>query len=252
MKNKLMTLIEKPNDDFPYYNDQPCHISGMQWLFVIMAVFVGFFFLVTPLPYVETLVGKFVVSILFFAVPLASLIKVAPTGWRAIFRKVGGRDIVSMFFYAFLNIIVTLSAGVLVVKYFGANANELIVNLGDLSSSERVVFFIRTIPQLFGEEVFSILIFLGVLQLFSSKFNCSRCLAVFFAWLVCAIAFGAIHLPTYGWNVIQAFVVIGSSRLILTLAYIKTKNIWVSTGAHIINDWTLFGLAILGASRAAG
>jgi membrane protease YdiL (CAAX protease family) len=26
-----------------------------------------------------------------------------------------------------------------------------------------------------------------------------------------------------------------------------TKNIWVSTGAHIINDWMLFLMALLGA-----
>jgi membrane protease YdiL (CAAX protease family) len=31
------------------------------------------------------------------------------------------------------------------------------------------------------------------------------------------------------------------ARLILTWAYIRTKNIWVSTGAHIINDWVLLG-----------
>jgi len=28
-------------------------------------------------------------------------------------------------------------------------------------------------------------------------------------------------------------------------AWILTKNIWVSTGAHIINDWLLFTLGLL-------
>ena len=37
------------------------------------------------------------------------------------------------------------------------------------------------------------------------------------------------------------------ARLILLLPYIMTKNIWVSTGAHILNDWTLFIIALLGA-----
>ena len=31
----------------------------------------------------------------------------------------------------------------------------------------------------------------------------------------------------------------------LTLAYIKTKNLWVSYGAHLINDWTIFVYLIL-------
>jgi membrane protease YdiL (CAAX protease family) len=26
-----------------------------------------------------------------------------------------------------------------------------------------------------------------------------------------------------------------------------TKNLWVSTGAHITNDWILFGAGVLGA-----
>jgi membrane protease YdiL (CAAX protease family) len=29
-----------------------------------------------------------------------------------------------------------------------------------------------------------------------------------------------------------------------------TKNIWVSTGAHIVNDWLLFLVALLGSSLA--
>jgi membrane protease YdiL (CAAX protease family) len=36
--------------------------------------------------------------------------------------------------------------------------------------------------------------------------------------------------------VVQALVGIGAARLVLTLAYIRTKNIAVSTGAHILND----------------
>ena len=43
---------------------------------------------------------------------------------------------------------------------------------------------------------------------------------------------------------------IGSARIVLTLPWILTKNIWVSTGAHIINDWLLFGLSLLGAGMA--
>lgn len=58
-----------------------------------------------------------------------------------------------------------------------------------------------------------------------------------------ALLFGASHLPTYDWNMVHAFAVIGSARLML-LPYMMTKNIWVSTGAHILNDWTLFIIAV--------
>ena len=42
-------------------------------------------------------------------------------------------------------------------------------------------------------------------------------------------------------------VVIGTARMVLTLAWVLTKNIWVSTGAHITNDWLLFSMSLLGA-----
>lgn len=49
--------------------------------------------------------------------------------------------------------------------------------------------------------------------------------------------------------VLPCFVIIGSARLIPSLAYLKTKNIWVSTGAHVINDWTMFAIALLGIAK---
>ncbi|MDZ7936908.1 MAG: CPBP family intramembrane glutamic endopeptidase, partial [Rhodoferax sp.] len=42
-------------------------------------------------------------------------------------------------------------------------------------------------------------------------------------------------------NWAQCLLIIGSARLVLSLAYLKTRNLWVSTLAHIINDWVLFG-----------
>jgi membrane protease YdiL (CAAX protease family) len=50
--------------------------------------------------------------------------------------------------------------------------------------------------------------------------------------------------------VVQCIIIIGSARLVLTLPWIMTKNIWVSTGAHIVNDWLLFLMGLLGSSLA--
>ena len=49
----------------------------------------------------------------------------------------------------------------------------------------------------------------------------------------------------------QAIVVIGSARIALTLAFIRTKNLWVSAGAHIINDWVFITVAVIAAAAAA-
>lgn len=55
-----------------------------------------------------------------------------------------------------------------------------------------------------------------------------------------SLLFAAAHLPTYDWHWVQSFGVIGTARVVLTLAYIWTRNLWVSTGAHVINDWSEF------------
>ena len=131
------------------------------------------------------------------------------------------------------------------VKIFLAVNDILLANQYDNQS--KIAFFTKTIPQLLGEEVVTILPFLALLQLFSNGFGVGRKRAIIGAWLITSILFGLIHLPTYDWNWIQCVVVIGSARMMLTLPWILTKNIWVSTGAHITNDWLLFLTGILGA-----
>ena len=73
----------------------------------------------------------------------------------------------------------------------------------------------------------------------------SRRGAILLAWVASALAFATAHLPTYDWNVVQCLVGIGAARLVLTLPYIMTKSLWVSAGAHIIYDWTLFAIVAL-------
>ena len=239
------TWLEYAGDDFPFYNAQPTLISGLQWWFVMAMVVLGFAFLTTQMLAPTGSAAPYLAAILFPAVPLVGLAIVAPAHWHAIFRPVGRRDVMWMFLIALLNIVVTLCVALLLGTVGTMNSNAAVAGLANLSAVDRVLFFARTAPQLLGEEVVTILPFLATLYLLSARFRLSRRKSILGAWLVSAGLFGAMHLPTYGWNFVQCFVVIGSARLVLSLAYIKTKNIWVSTGAHIVNDWTLFGTVML-------
>jgi len=98
---------------------------------------------------------------------------------------------------------------------------------------------------LFGEELFTIIPFLVILQFSTKVLKTSRKKAVAIAWIVSAIIFGAIHLPTYNWNFMQSILGIGIVRLILTFPYVKTKNIWISFFVHVLNDWCLFLIPVL-------
>lgn len=53
-------------------------------------------------------------------------------------------------------------------------------------------------------------------------------------------------------TVVQAVGGVGVARLLLTLPCITTKNILVSTGAHILNDWATFSLSVVAGMRTAG
>ncbi|MDM0046816.1 CPBP family intramembrane metalloprotease [Variovorax dokdonensis] len=248
--HERVSWLEYPGDDFPFYNAHPTLIRGLQWWFVMGMVVLGFAFLTTQLLAPTGAAAPYLAAILFPVVPLVGLVIVAPAHWHAIFRRVGWRDVMWMFLIAMLNIAVTFLVALTLGTAGTMNANAAVAGLVNMSTIDRSLFFVRTAPQLFGEEVVTILPFLATLYLLSAKLKLSRRQSILGAWLVSSAWFAAIHLPTYGWNLMQCFVVIGSARLVLSLAYIKTKNIWVSTGAHIINDWTLFGgLLILAALR---
>lgn len=244
--------LEDANDDFPFYNARPVAISGRRWCFVLAMVVLGFAFLTSPLLKPTGAAAAYLAAVLFPAVPLIGLAIVAPVHWRAIFRRVGWRAVIWMMLFALLNMLVSGCVGLLVGLAGPVNSNAAIAGLANLPDAERALFVARTAPQLFGEEVVTILPFLAVMYLLTEKAKLSRRQALLGAYLVSSAWFSALHLPTYGWNFVQCFVIIGSARLVLTLAYIKTKNIWVSTGAHIINDWTFFAIAMAGTTAVSG
>jgi uncharacterized protein len=165
---------------------------------------------------------------------------------QALFYKVGWRELRLMLGFALLNLLVTFAVALIVKNFWTTESNPAFAELKEASSYQLVFFYLRTFIQLIGEELFTILPFLALLWFFTRCLHWSRGPAICAAWILTAILFALIHLPTYHWNLLQCLVIIGSARLVLTLAYIKTKNLWVCSGAHIINDWTLFTLAILG------
>ncbi|WP_062467503.1 CPBP family intramembrane glutamic endopeptidase [Demequina maris] len=248
-----VTRIDKKGrvrPDLPFYQGLPVAISGTRWLIVVAACAVAFAQLVLlPIPG-PALLQQWIHAILFPVIPLVTLAIVAPRGWTAVFRKVRLGDIGAMIGFAVLNLAITLGIGTVVSQFTDLTANPIGDTLNGLSDGDKVSMFLSTIPQLIGEEVVTILPLLAILSVLVRRLHWSRGAALTTAWIVTALTFGAMHLPTYGWNLVQCFVIIGIARLVLSLAYLKTKNLWVSSGAHIINDWVMFAAAIGGSSLA--
>lgn len=218
-------ILERKGEDFPFFADQPPTISGSGWLMVLVATAVGFAALGTPMPFEDNILTGWLRSVVFVALPLFALARAAPGRWRLIFRRVSFRDVLLMLGFAVLNIIVTLSVGALLMKFGTVSANAGVAGAADLEGMRLASFFAKVGLQLFGEELVTILPFLAILTWLHNKFAMGRTAAVLSAWLLSAIIFGLLHLPTYNWNIIQCLVMIGSARLVLTWAYVWTKNI---------------------------
>lgn len=234
--------FEPDGQDFPYYHGTPETISTRGWLIVAAGVVAGFLALFTPLPFADNLFTGWLRAFLFVGLPLLGLRIASPKGWTAIFARVGAREVKLMFAFALLNIVISFTVGSIVKAFGTVTANAGIADAAQLGGAQLANFFAKVALQLLGEELLTILPFLAILTLARNLTGIARNSAVIIAWLVSAAAFGLIHLPTYDWNLIQCLVVIGTARLVLTWAYIWSKNIWVSTGAHIINDWTLIAV----------
>jgi membrane protease YdiL (CAAX protease family) len=242
--------LEDAGSEFPFYNGAPVSIAGPQWGLVTAAVLLGFLVLALPIAWPGGAFGAIIPALLFPVIPLAALAYVAPGHWRMIFGKVGGREVKLMIGFALLTVVVSMIVGGIVRSLVDVTPNAASTQLAAADTAARLAFLGKTIPQLLGEEVVTLLPFLALLSFLSHRFGIGRRTAIIGAWLISSVFFGLLHLPTYDWNLVQCLVIIGTARMVLTLPWILTKNIWVSTGAHIMNDWLLFSVSLLGASLA--
>ncbi|BDI23943.1 CAAX amino protease [Herbiconiux sp. L3-i23] len=233
----------------PFYDGRPIEVAAWKWLIIVLACAAGFAALVL-IPQPDQIVAL-VPRLLFPAIPLSVFILFTGRYWTSIFRRLSGWDLLDMVVFWLLNLAVSAIVGLVVAAVFGANPNPATDGLAASGAANLVAFYVGTGIQLFGEEVFTLLPFLALMYLLVTKAHLGRKTSIVLAWLVTAVWFGAAHLPTYDWNFAQAFLIIGAARLVLTLAFIRTKNIAVSTGAHILNDWATFTVAIVVAASAA-
>ena len=230
--------IVAPSPDFPYYRGQPIALGAGAWL-ILMASLAAAFAALTLIP-AQGFPQNLLPALLFLIIPLLALRAVAGAHWTALFRKVGLRQIGQMVFFGLLTLAGSIAAALLLSQFVTFSKNPLSAAVTEMTTAELVARLIPTIPQLVGEELFGILPFLAVLWLCVTRLGLSRRVGIVIALLISSLMFGAAHLPTYDWNWGQALIGIGTARVVLTLAFIVTRNLWVSSGAHILNDWSGF------------
>lgn len=240
-----MFFFERNDSDLPLYRGAPAQIGLLGWLIVLVSVGLAFWVLITTQPMFHTGVAGFIPAILFVLIPLATLAVVAgPEAPLALFRRMRPRDWALILGFFVLNAVVTAIVGMIVTSNFESVANPAGTRVAAADPIDQVLFFAYAAVQLLGEEIFTILPFLAFLTFLDRLV--SRKVALIAAALGAAVIFALVHLPTYQWNVAQALIGLVPVRLVLLLPYIMTRNIWVSTGTHVLNDWAIFSLALLG------
>lgn len=240
--------IEEKNDDFPFYNNKPIHVSEKRWLAIIGFAFVGF--LLLSFLYIPFIPPIFITIIATFCLPIFSLLGLKifiGNYWHTLFRPLYLKDIVNILLFTILSLITSAALSGLATLLTTMNNNpDSITDTG----KRAVEFFwfsrIQDVVQLFGEEFLAILPFLFLLQWFTQKRKLSRKQSIIYALILSSILFGLLHLPTYNWNIWQCILVIGLGRIVDSLAYIRTKNLWVSYLVHFLYDTLLFSLSFIG------
>jgi len=234
--------------DFPYIRAAPEGLSAGWWVMVLgscVAGFVALMLLARAPGSPMALAGP----VLFAAMPLLALRAAAGRGWTALFPRPTLADVLAGLLTVPLALLLSSAVALVFTKAGVAAVNPVAGLLARLDGWERVVFIAGTAPQLLGEELITILPFLALLALFHRGLKLALRLSVLAAWILSAVIFGLLHLSTYDWNLAQVLLVIGVSRLALTVPYLLTRSLWSSLIAHITLDWSIFALVLLGAAK---
>ncbi|KQT54806.1 hypothetical protein ASG43_04420 [Aureimonas sp. Leaf454] len=238
--------------DLPFCDGVPVRLAGRDWIVVLAATLAAFGIL--SLSPAGMLSGALSIlpAILFTGLPLAALAFVSGGHAGALFKPYGLRAFGQSVLFAFATITASLAVASVVQTFAPLQPNAVADVLATIGTFDLVVFLVRTFIQLIGEELTTVLPLLAVVWMCRARFGFGHRASLVAGVAVSTTWFAALHLPTYGWNVLQCFAVIGTARLVLTWAYLRTRNLWVCAGAHIINDGSIFAIGYAGSHLPVG
>ncbi len=182
----------------------------------------------------------------FTFAPLIALLLLAPDMLRKNLRLPTWRHVLLGLGLGVSALLVTSGVAILVMSLVETTANPINDVLASQSLAQNLLTLLVALVQLFGEELLTLIAFMGVYQL-CSRFWGGKAPGVV-AWVVSSVIFALVHLQTYGFNVLQVLLVIGVARMVLTLGYMITKNLAVSYISHIVDDNTIFLFTMLTAA----
>ena len=228
----MSTKEKKAELDFPFYNDPKIKVFDIVILALAPILFTIYTFLPISIPWG---LGPFV----FTFTHLAAFLYVARGKISLLIRKPSFKEIVRVLVTLFLQYLFAIFIALFIKLVFGitSNANPILeIEMG-------VKFWLLVIVQLFGEELYKILLFLVAL-IIMNKLTKNRKLSIVVATIFSLISFGLLHMTTYG-NIVQVILLQGVASIFCLYNYLKTKNILTSYLQHFLFDAIPFILAML-------
>ena len=123
----------------------------------------------------------------------------------------------------------------IVMQQFGieGNTNPIFESLNPGNFKD---FFVSTIIQFIAEEIIFIIPFLFVINKMKTENETFKNIC---AIILSSVIFGAMHITTYNFNILQAVLIISIIRAGLSMSYVFSKNLTVTYLIHIIYDLSL-------------
>ena len=207
--------------DVPFYNDVP-KLSTFDWLIVLASVLLIIGYLtIIPIPNDYLPIAVFLTSI----IPALYICK---GDYSLFFKKLRLKDIgliilciIALFLYTMVIGLIFSPAGM--------------AGHAGLSESITIMTIINLIFQVMGEEFFKVFILLLAMYVIY-KLTGNRSISIIIGLIASMIIFGLVHYNAYDGRILQILLIQGLGSIFVYFAYLKTKNIWVTYLAHLIQD----------------
>lgn len=208
--------------DIPFYNDNP-KLSTFEWLILLAAVLLVIGYL-TVIP-----ISNDYLSIAVFLTCTIPALYICKGNYSLFFKKLRLKDIKIIILCV---IAIYVYAGI--IRAILAPFTEMPVHAG-FQETITLITVINMFLEVMGEEFFKIFILLLVMYVIY-KLTGNRNMSIITGLFVSMTIFGLAHYYAYDGKILQILLLQGLGSIFAYLAYLKTKNIWVTFLAHLIQN----------------
>ncbi|MCI5642776.1 MAG: CPBP family intramembrane metalloprotease [Peptoniphilus sp.] len=215
-------------------------IEAKTWKWILAFIIsIGSFYGVSLLFAILDIRNEIIMALAVSVISLLSLVIVDRYFIVKIFLPLKRRDLLYIIIGLGFSIIAVVVSSIVVTKLgIKSDVNPI---FEVLTPDNFKSFFISTLIQFIAEEIIFIIPFLFVINKMKSE---NKILKTILAIILSSVIFGAMHLSTYNYNILQAVLIISIIRTGLSMSYVLSKNLTVTYLIHIIYDWSLIGIYI--------